>query len=488
MIDRVKARPLNICQVNICNLSPNSQMALEKYIWDKDIDIVAIQETKMTVAPNLKNYYTYSSPSRGQSGTEGGAALYVSKSIPNQTRLSQFESDACNIIWVLATVGNKKIIFGTAYIQPENIEHLKILIEQTKRVSLYAKSHKLDGVGLWGDFNARDVTWNDTTSNKHGVILKEYIETSDFYIISPGEATFSCMSKDGRLGSSLIDLVISSEDMKDSFKCCWVDREISLRTGAPGRGHWPVISQLDLEMKKKHRNKVSEVFDWKGTDWNVWQTVLDQQIDLNTTITESEDPFEVFEEILKEINTSKDITVPKKTISDFSKPYWDDELSVKSRRLRLAMKEFNRWSTIENKMVLDELRDDFNTSISKAINEWSEKNSANLNTRDQEIFWKAYRKNFKELEDNNGVDVLADKSGNLVYSPAEKIKILHNTFFTGQHLANCKFDDKFRDKINKDVHRKIEEERLGRGEITLDSEDNNRPFEVEELDAALFKN
>lgn len=484
MVDKVSKRPLNVCQVNICNLSPNSQLALEKYIWDKDIDLLAIQETKLNVPPSLKNYYTYSSPSRGENWKEGGAAIYISKAIKNQTRLTQFESDECNIIWVLITIGSKKVIIGTAYIQPENIEHLKILLEQTERINEYARNHQLHGIGLWGDFNARNILWNDTATNKHGEHLREFIETSDFSIISPGEATFSCMSKEGKLGSSLIDLVLCTDALKNSFKCCWVDKEISLRTGAPGRGHWPVISQLDLDVDKNQRNKVTEVFDWKNTDWKVWKETLDNQIESNSLITESENPCEVWEEILKEINASKELSIPKKTISAFSKPYWNNELSIKSRRLRLANKEFNSRSTIENKLLLDELRDDLNESISLAINEWSEINSNNLNTRDKDAFWKAYRKNFKELEDNNGVDILEGKDGKLVYSPAEKIKILHNTFFTGQHLADSKFDEPFKHRVNEEVHKRIAEERLKERE---ESDDMNRPFDTEELEAALGK-
>jgi len=487
MVERASTRPLNVCQVNICNLSPNSQLALEKYVWDKEIDVIAIQETKLHISPNLKNYYTFSSPSRGENGKEGGAAIYISKSIKNQTRLTQFESDGCNIIWVLLTIGVKKLVVGTAYIQPDNIEHLKELFEQMQRINVYAKKHKLHGVGLWGDFNARHTQWNDTSTNKQGEHLREYVETSDFAIISPGEATFSCMSKEGKLGSSLIDLVICTEELKENFKCCWVDKEVSLRTGAPGRGHWPVLSRLNIEMNKRQRNKVSEVFDWKNSDWKVWRQTLDGQIESNTTIADSKDPFEVWEEILKEINTSKEISIPKKTISAFSKPYWNAELSVKSRRLRIANKEFNKRSSIENKALLDELRDDLNESISLAINEWSEKNADNLNTREQEIFWKAYRKNFVELEENSGVDVLEDETGNLVYSPAEKIKILHNTFFTGKHLADSKFDEKFKLRVNKDIHRKIAEERQGNGMRTLESEDQERPFEMNEIEAAFKK-
>ena len=89
---------LKVCQVNIWNISPNLKLALEKYVWDNNIDILTVQETKLQVAPTLKNYYSYTSSSMGKSGKEGGAAMYLSKDIKNQTRLTKFESTTCNII------------------------------------------------------------------------------------------------------------------------------------------------------------------------------------------------------------------------------------------------------------------------------------------------------------------------------------------------------------------------------------------------------
>ena len=488
MIASHKLKSLKICQVNICNLSPNSQLALEKYAWDKELDIIAVQETKMGVPPNLKNYFTYFSPSRGESGKEGGAALYLSKTIKNQTRLSQFEPKDCDIIWMLMTLENKKIIVGTAYIQPENTEHLNLLLGECKRVREYAKKHRIDGVGIWGDFNARSELWSDTATNKNGEILREFLEDqeADFSVVSPGEATFSCMTKDGKMGSSLIDLVICSNELIEHFTCCWVDKEVSLRTGAPGRGHWPIITQLNIELDKKGKNKVSQVYDWKNADWKVWKTTLDNQISDNMIITESEDPVTVWDQLLKEINTSKDIALTKKTVSSFSKPYWNPELSVKARRLRLASKDFTKRSSIENKILLDQLRDDLNVSISEAINQWSERNAANLNTREQGEFWKAYRKNFQEINENNSVDVLEDETGKLIYSPAEKSLMLYNTFFTGKHLENSDFDDDFKESIDKEVHEQIAVENESQKEEE-DKEWFEQAFELDELAASLSK-
>ena len=112
---------MNICQVNICNLSKVSQIPLEKYIFDNNIDVLAVQETKMQIPPSLKNFNMESTPARGDSLREGGCALYLSTNIKQTARLCDLEEEGLDIIWVLVKMGKQKFIVGTAYIQPDNL-------------------------------------------------------------------------------------------------------------------------------------------------------------------------------------------------------------------------------------------------------------------------------------------------------------------------------------------------------------------------------
>ena len=57
-MDLKKDTVLNICQVNICNLSRPSVIALEKFIWDNKVDVLAIQETKLQKPPPLRKLGT----------------------------------------------------------------------------------------------------------------------------------------------------------------------------------------------------------------------------------------------------------------------------------------------------------------------------------------------------------------------------------------------------------------------------------------------
>ena len=248
---------MNICQVNICNLSKVSQIPLEKYIFDHNIDILLVQETKMQLPPNLNNYLMESTPARGESLKEGGCAIYISNDIKQTTRLSDLEVDGLDIIWVLIKIGMQKMILGTAYIQPDNTDHMERFTDSCRRAQEYAEGHGLDGIVMAGDFNARDSWWNDRTTNKNGDILKGFIEKSKCSIISPGRDTFSCTNKEGKVGGSVIDLIICSESLSNYFECCTVDETPILRTGAPGRGHWPVLSKIRVNGAEDDRKKRS---------------------------------------------------------------------------------------------------------------------------------------------------------------------------------------------------------------------------------------
>ena len=55
-------------QINIQGLSLKSNKLIEKYVYDNNIDIIAIQETKGENNLNIDNYKTFYMPSMGLSG------------------------------------------------------------------------------------------------------------------------------------------------------------------------------------------------------------------------------------------------------------------------------------------------------------------------------------------------------------------------------------------------------------------------------------
>ena len=75
-------------------------------------------------------------------------------------------------------IGTLKLILGTAYIQPDNTEHMEKLMISCAKAQHYSENHGIHGIVMAGDFNARDAWWNDHATNNNGTILKKFIENS----------------------------------------------------------------------------------------------------------------------------------------------------------------------------------------------------------------------------------------------------------------------------------------------------------------------
>ena len=100
--------------------------------------------------------------------------------------------------------------------------------------------HKCCGVILMGDMNARHVLWNDTQINNYGKIIESKIDWTEFGIHSPQSPTFLADN-----GNSLIDLVITSTKVDPFIRNIGVDYDANLYTGAPTRGHVPILFHLE---------------------------------------------------------------------------------------------------------------------------------------------------------------------------------------------------------------------------------------------------
>ena len=102
-----------------------------------------------------------------------------------------------------------------------------------------------------------------------------------------------------------------------------------------------------------------------------------------------------------------------------------------------------------NREILDIRRIEFESELHDAIDTWTKNNSDNLNTRDKSEFWKAFKRNFKQLDaSSNRVDILQKEDGGFIYSNTEKADKLYSTFFTGDHLNGCNFDETFKEGVD----------------------------------------
>ena len=86
---------------------------------------------------------------------------------------------------------------------------------------------KAVGILLFGDFNARHVTWGDTKNDANGIALMDQLDYAKFSICSAKSPTFTSV-----MGSSCIDFAIVSNNITDNISSIKTDEEIELFSGA----------------------------------------------------------------------------------------------------------------------------------------------------------------------------------------------------------------------------------------------------------------
>ena len=106
-------------------------------------------------------------------------------------------------------------------------------------------------------------------------------------------------------------------------------------------------------------------------------------------------------------------------------------------------------STPTNKKIYKEKVGVFKNLGKEKSNSWTNARLDEINKSKNQIFWKKVSKIHK-LEVTHGIAPLKAENGSLLEN-GEKAEPLRQTFFTGKHITQMKFDDKFYDKINIEV-------------------------------------
>ena len=193
------------------------------------------------------------------------------------------------------------------------------------------------GVILAGDFNASHTMWGDTVINEYGKQLADKLDYREFSITTAKTPTFLCEN-----GFSVIDLMIMSTNLVNKVESCITDEEAELFSGAPLRGHVPVIMKL-TGSSSNTKTVVTEKIDINSINWELWSNNLEKQIDEDEEqICSFEDPCDLWsyaEDTIQNI-TSKHCVIKKST--KHSKPYWTPKLTRLSQELREAREKIHK--------------------------------------------------------------------------------------------------------------------------------------------------
>lgn len=430
---------LQICQINISGLSKRSSFALDKYNHAIGNDILAVQETLVDpdndkVMPpkftNMESFY--------HKGDRGVSLSIKSTLLPQ--RIPELEDSKIDAVWATYNVSSSVYLLGNYYVNPSTpSNNLQAAFLSIKKALEYALKFRIKEVIILGDFNSRHEKWADTTTNKLGKLLDQFMLNNNLAGLSPNTYTFRNLR-----GGSVIDLAFVSPTMSKQYHTSSVDNEVELFSGAPVRGHLPVIHQFKIPQQKNCSKEMPKIYkDLKKTDWKLWK----QEVSLLLSeVNLQDDPKSLWKIIKDAIIEVNEKVIPTKRITEHSKPFWTEELSLLSRIARNARAKMDSRATPSNLAYYEETKNRFSEELIKTKNCWIRDQLEHLNVSDSITFWKNYKRSIiGETRENLGNLV----ENNVIYTSVEdKEKILFNTFFTGAHMSNESFDTQFEGCVN----------------------------------------
>ena len=436
-------KPIIMCQSNINGLSLQSSIALSKFCSDQGINILALQETKLTDLQirnmdNIVNMETFMIP---KDDDNLGVGLCISTSLAPQ-RIVELEEQGLDIIWCSVKINSYTAIIASAYSKPTNdTKSLEKLIKNINAAEEYRTRNNIKNILVFGDFNSRNITWGDTITNKRGRVLLDYIYKSDFMLCTPADKTFVAPNN----GGSVIDLLIAHGKIVDHIERNWIERNTELFSGAPIRGHYPVLYSLDIGKAPQEKMAYN---DYRKTDWELWSNQIEeelQNVQADYNHGHSLDELKARTKTLNEAIIIANDIIPQKIISKHSKPFWTRALTACEKELKTLLINARKRATPRNLELLKVKKEEFKTLLISEKNDWIMAKLSNLNTSDTNLFWKRYKQLFGERQ-SNFIGNLS-KEGVLYTKDADKENILYKEFFSGKHLQGSKFDEHFKFEI-----------------------------------------
>ena len=181
--------------------------------------------------------------------------------------------------------------------------------------------HSLGGVLFLGDCNARHCLWGDSICNPNGYLLLESLSAED-NILNNGEKTVLSSN-----GSSVIDLCIVSGRIATQvgFELT-TDPNVELFTGAPQRGHIPLIVKCNLSRTREKANTKPWL---QKADWEAWQNVLEKSSHASLEAVQCQRATDQWGSVLVDITEATRLAIPYKRSSRHSKPFWSEDPSQK---------------------------------------------------------------------------------------------------------------------------------------------------------------
>lgn len=458
---------IKIGQVNINGLSTNSVLALDRYITEKQLDIVCLSETKTRDLPfdRFTNMKTIIKPNT-DNPKQRGVGLITKEDI-QISRYQDLEPPTADMLVCVSKIGGHRYFICSVYSPPDNKAKLKEIMSAISKIQNQMSTLKVTGLLVVGDLNARHQAWGDHSHNTAGTEVQNFINNSNLHVVCEHNSpTFLCDN-----GSSHIDILITTSNLARLVSHQSTDMKVELFTGAPRRGHVPLITELTIQRQTSNQQKY---YKWAKADWTKFEAVLESLCQQHmSTITSAQDPNIIWDTLKNILIYCKEECVPVGLVNSHNKPYWNSELSEISKRLRLAKTQFKHRSSYKNGDHLEAIKSEFKDALAAAQQSYLEVKSAKLNENNADQFWKGFKNVFYSKEDNT-IEDLIDDDGTVLCEDESKAKHLFNSIFGSKSANTTTLDNRPRPHSFTPEYRRCLEE--------LD-----RPISLEEISMAIGK-
>lgn len=418
---------------------------LSHFVESNDIKILLISETWFNAksSPGLAHFSCYR-----VDRSHGGVALYIHKSVPHNF-YKQISFDYAEAIFIKILDSPNDIIVGSIYCSPSS--------NKAKSERFFNHCLNIGGpLVIGGDFNAKHQSWNNSSFNTRGQLLKRLAENKNFKIHSPNAPTL--IPAVGTV--SVVDLVLS----KNILGVTDPKVEIDLSSD-----HLPVTFSIP-----RHSDNLNEmrIFNFGKANWRLFKSIMSTETDSINVSFPVLDKKEIIDSCISSLEDSvrlaTDRSIPKKLPYKFSYPY-SGEVEWLKRQRNFNRKQFLLTQNPAFKSVARQIERIIREKITKINNESFCMKVESLKTQNLSVYQFAKCLKRKKFS----VPPLENPDGTLAFSNQQKANTLaiafHECHTTTLGMASNQ-------KIN--VDNSIS--RLDRATILVKNSDLIKTTEIEE--------
>ena len=414
-----------IMQLNVCGMSENCCMALNHYLHSNSIDVVCLSETKAeTIQTSAFPGMTTILKPNSANPRQRGVAVLVKEGI-EITRHTDLEPSSLDLLICTISLEKRRYILCSVYSPPNNRSVLEATIRSLEYVNRQTARLNAEGILVIGDLNARHQHWGDHAKNIAGELVDAFAQRCQINVMNlHGNPTFLCDN-----GYSTIDLLMLSTNITGTIIDQQTDDTVELFTGAPRRGHVPVISVLQLH--KPHITPTTYP-KWSKTDWVSFGCMVEAVCE-NTMpyFTTNSDPNQMWRTLKEILLSCKQHFVPVGKTNTHNKPYWNARLTELSKELRKARRQFKLRSSYVNGDQLDSVKAEFDSELTKAKNDYLMEKSDQLSNDDGTNFWKNFKNVFYHADNRIIGDLVDAETHEVISHDHQKADLLFKNAFGG---------------------------------------------------------